>query len=330
MICFQQMSGGHLLHPVQEPLVDMLLYNKRRRIAGALATVLSAGGSVEINTTAPAITPTLGAELIVNGGFDSDASSWTAGGSATLASIAGGQSGNCLQITNGSFGSAGQTLPALTVGAYYQFLVYQKNGLAGGIPRWGINPSANEYVGIPSTQANWTLKTFIARVTSATSNLTLIVNSAAGSQTSLFDGASVKLLTDTQALLGDILRKSGTFVCHPTVAQFSVCGMDINYLDGNNLVRAVVHRTAPAGGATDTAKLLKRVSGTWTEVVSGTVTYSAAAELKVIVSGTTFQLWYNGVQVGTNQTIDNSGLGTKVYGFNTLAGNTVGTVTTSP
>ena len=42
------------------------------------------------------------ANLVVNGGFDSDTGSWTAGNTATLASEAGGVSGNCLKVTNGA------------------------------------------------------------------------------------------------------------------------------------------------------------------------------------------------------------------------------------
>ena len=276
----------------------------------------------------PAITPTLGSELVTNGTFDSATTGWSATNSS-LASVAGGASGNALEVTNtAAFGDARQTLPALTIGAYYQFSSWAKGNApfsGNGLVRWGINPAGQDYSSLTYAGAGAT-NTFIARVTSATSNLTLITNSGTIGIKSGHDNVSVKLITDTGVLLGDIARKNGTYICHPTVAVYSHCGMDVNWLDANNLVRVVVARLS--GG--DTAKLLKRISGTWTEVITGSITYSAAAELKVVVSGTSFSLYYNGTQVGSTQTIDNSTLGTSVYGFNTLAGNTLGTVTTNP
>lgn len=41
----------------------------------------------------------LGSEKITNGGFPANTDGWTAGSSATLASVGGGKAGNCLQVT---------------------------------------------------------------------------------------------------------------------------------------------------------------------------------------------------------------------------------------
>lgn len=69
--------------------------------------------------------------LLTNGGFDSDTSSWT-GVDCTLASVAGGQSGNCLQITRtgGSVQYAHQAY-ATTAGKEYIFRAYVKTGTSG-------------------------------------------------------------------------------------------------------------------------------------------------------------------------------------------------------
>ena len=99
--------------------------------------------------------------------------------------------------------------------------------------------------------------------------------------------------------------------------------MAVAYLNATNFVLAVVDR------GSNTAKLLKLIAGTWTQIISGAVTYSAAAELKVVISGTSYSLYYNTIQVGTTQTISNT-LGDGIYGFNALAGNTVGSVTANP
>jgi hypothetical protein len=73
-----------------------------------------------------------GIELVLNGGFSSATTSWT-GGDCTLASVAGGQSGNCLQITRTGGGSqyAAQTITGLIVGRTYIFSAYVKSGTSG-------------------------------------------------------------------------------------------------------------------------------------------------------------------------------------------------------
>lgn len=309
----------------------------RHRISRLIPTVLSGGGGgvAEINVTNPTITPTLGSELVTNGGFDSDTSGWTVSSPGTFTSTAGGQSGNGGLIGNngGTYQYAYQQQPTLTVGEYYlvSFYQYSSLGASGGsmLFRWGTSANGTQYCNSAVSNGSWTQKFYVIRATSATSYIAPNVNSTGATSTTGIDTVSCKLLSATGLLLGDIERKNGTYICHPTVAQYSIAGMDINYLDADNLVRMELVRNGDVTNTT-TARLFKRISGTWTSVISAAVTYSAGAELKAIVSGTTFQLWYNGTQVGTDQTIDNSGLGTKVYAFNTLAGNTLGACTTNP
>jgi len=71
-------------------------------------------------------------EKVVNGGFDSTTTGWTASDS-TLASIAGGQSGNCLEITqaSGAQGDAYATVTGLVVGISYTVSFYVKSGSSG-------------------------------------------------------------------------------------------------------------------------------------------------------------------------------------------------------
>ena len=76
---------------------------------------------------------TLGSELVTNGGFDSATTSWTPTRS-TIASIAGGQSGNCLEITwaSGSTQYAAQGLGTVaTVGKVYKITWQVKSGTSG-------------------------------------------------------------------------------------------------------------------------------------------------------------------------------------------------------
>jgi hypothetical protein len=69
-------------------------------------------------------------DMLTNSGFDTDTSSWTSGSSAVLASVAGGKTGNCLQITGSGTSSNPYAHQVVTVipGANYTFTVYVKAG----------------------------------------------------------------------------------------------------------------------------------------------------------------------------------------------------------
>lgn len=69
-------------------------------------------------------------ELVSNGGFDSDTTGWTLGNAATLASVASGQSGNCLEITCDGTNDpyAHQTISSLVAGETYTLSWYVKAG----------------------------------------------------------------------------------------------------------------------------------------------------------------------------------------------------------
>lgn len=75
---------------------------------------------------------TSGANFITNGAFTSDESYWSQY-QATLASVAGGQSGNCLEITRVTGDSQGayQYVSGLTVDQLYVFSAYVKSGTSG-------------------------------------------------------------------------------------------------------------------------------------------------------------------------------------------------------
>lgn len=57
------------------------------------------------------------------------------------------------------------------------------------------------------------------------------------------------------------------------------------------------------------AILVKCVGGTYTSLINTSATYSAGAALRVVKSGpTTYQIWYNGTQRGTDQTVSDAGI----------------------
>jgi len=68
----------------------------------------------------------------------------------------------------------------------------------------------------------------------------------------------------------------------------------------------------------------KCVAGTYTNLISAAVTYSAGKEIKLVKDGTTVRAFYNDLAVGTVQTVSDAGIisNTKHGLFSTFVSNT--------
>jgi hypothetical protein len=75
-----------------------------------------------------------GADFITNGAFTTATTGWTAGNSATLTVVAGGVSGNALQVSGAAYGYASQAVVTGT-GRKYRLSAYYKNGTTTGLLR---------------------------------------------------------------------------------------------------------------------------------------------------------------------------------------------------
>ncbi len=134
-------------------------------------------------------------EMVSNGAFTSATTDWTPSNS-TLASVAGGQSGNCLEITRtgGTDQFAIQTIPGLIVGVTYKLSGWVKSGTSGNesfILRYQkTSDSIGSYVtGI--TSGTWTNYT-ISFVALETSYDVVLYKYTATIGTMLFDTVSLK------------------------------------------------------------------------------------------------------------------------------------------
>jgi peptidoglycan/xylan/chitin deacetylase (PgdA/CDA1 family) len=87
---------------------------------------------------------------------------------------------------------------------------------------------------------------------------------------------------------------SGDFV----ISAGTKAGVIVSYADTNNMVQGYHNGTQ--------AVLSKCVAGTWTDLVTATTTYGAGKTIKVVKSGTTYSLYYDGTIVGTAQTISDA------------------------
>jgi archaellum component FlaG (FlaF/FlaG flagellin family) len=142
-------------------------------------------------------------DMITNGNFTTDTTGWTAT-SATLASVAGGQDGNSLQITNSSTvnGKAYQDI-ATIIGQTYQLSLYAKRGTAATIAFY-IGTTGSEssiYTSGNLTVTVWTPYVYSFVATAYTTRITLVNTTTVSGNTGLFD---LVTLTQVSGSIADI------------------------------------------------------------------------------------------------------------------------------
>jgi hypothetical protein len=241
-------------------------------------------------------TPTLGADLISNGAFASD-TVWTKGTGWTIAAgVATHAAGTAANITQN----------VLTAERWYRadwdIAAWTAGNFAAAIGgNFGVNrAAAGSYV-----------DTF--RATSAAAGVRANDTAAAGN----IDNIAFKQLTMNTLMA----VRQGTFAsCRPSVVTGTQAGVIVRLDSLSNPLYFIF-------GYIDgtTAKLFKCVNGVFTQVASGSgITPVAGAKLYALnPSGDTWQLWYNGVQRGTNATISDVGAGIYAGGFSTHPSNIV-------
>jgi hypothetical protein len=111
---------------ISNPSVDLTSY-----VGTGIKITDSAGKSVYGWIKAAGTGETYGDELVSNGGFDSDITGWS-WTNCTIASVAGGQSGNCLEITR-TGGDSQVSYRQITIGTDVLLSVstYSKSGSSG-------------------------------------------------------------------------------------------------------------------------------------------------------------------------------------------------------
>ena len=138
------------------------------------------------------------ASLLTNGSFDSATTGWTAV-AATLASVASGQSGNCLEVTS-SGAALGQAYQDITtvVGRMYKLTCYFKAGTSSaGSIQVGDSGDPNAITESGAlTDVAWALKTLVFIATATTTRITLETTDPTTSETSLFDEIVVDEIMD--------------------------------------------------------------------------------------------------------------------------------------
>lgn len=139
---------------------------------------------------------TYGPELLTNPSFD-NTTGWTPSAACTIASVAGGQSGNCLEITATGTGSkyAHTTVGALNAGGLYKYSSYHKDGsLTSKSHQIDFFSNVDFYSPIVTTTGTWAVGAAGYATTNrdGTYYLSLKLSDSASSGTTLFDTPSLK------------------------------------------------------------------------------------------------------------------------------------------
>jgi hypothetical protein len=252
-------------------------------------------------------TPTYGGEKIVNGGFDADtdwdhpAGSSISGGLLKYAAVA-------------AYGGAKTTVnPGWSKNKWYKFEWDIANWSVGTC---GIGDGVDYPVSVGYGSTGDGHRRFVMPELNNPLYLRLVTGVIG---TYDWDNLSMMEIDLASMLLGMTPSVPNVrIMSYWSVAVGRPAGVCLNLDDEDNPQNLVVgyHDRLLAG-------LYKCVGGVWTSLIKTFVTYVDGAAIEVRKSGTTYQLFYNGTQVGTNQTIADVGIiNNSLHGlFSSDAGN---------
>jgi hypothetical protein len=263
-----------------------------------------------------AIIPTLGAELIAfdfegaySGGI---APGWYLRGSATPAESAdahGGLSAQSVSDTDSSVNSVSYTFAAV-YGTYYRLSFWIKRTAGSGGPKVYTPYIETDIPGFSAT-AGWAQQFTAGRcINSAPTGRMDLYTTTLGT-TILYDDISIRALST--ASCAAYRRSPGSAY---KITLFPQSAVSFNSIG----VWAVVDNPYnPQNGVlayhnlNNNIVLEKVVGGTWTSLVNSVITYNASYSIEVRRSGNVYQLFYGGVQYGSDQTIADAAIAAAKY-----------------
>jgi hypothetical protein len=318
-------GGGRLTGGGALPFQDTFT-----RADGALGGSWLGGPTWAIVSGKAVNTPTAGpSELLTDSGMENwtsatDLTSWaeTISGTSRWDRSADAHGGSyAAQLTvDASAGNAFISNYVPTIGVWYRGSVWAKRLSAAATVRFGFGGL------LPTSAAAATYGQHLMTGRAATASGFILVRSVAN-DILLYDDASFMALSlptlfaPIQSGSANVTVSAAATITAGTQAGV-VCNLDsvaspanfvIGYHDGVS------------------AKLDKCVNGTYTTLVTATTAYSAGATVQVVKSGTTYKLYYNGTQVGADQTVSDAGIiGNTYHGlFSTCSGNQLDSFTVS-
>jgi len=291
------------------------------------------------------ITPALGAELLADPGLEG---TYTAGkvaaltkdGSPTLAQSADVHGGAKAQEFTATAQFTGvRYIFTPLADTFYRVSMWGKRS-AGTSSKVRPSTSQSGTGNITGTEPFWTSSTYAQRIMTklsvATSSLSVYgcdERGTSGFDTCIVDDFSAKALVFVSCfktfMTSAALSSVSAHITSPTQPWIGVAANIDSRTNPLNCVLGLFSNDAAAARA-----VLYQVSnGVLTVKVSAIITYAADAELKVIQTApTTYQLWYNGLQVGTDQTINDAAINnnTLFSQFSTYEGGTYSAFAVAP
>lgn len=280
----------------------------------AIASLQWDGATWTVATNAAANTPTEGSALAFNNEFTTNTTGWTPN-NATLTRVdsasdpgvaSGGADNFAGKLVDAGVGaSATHSAVTVTAGQWYSVSakIYSPSANTGTLPSYfavGSTAGLGQYVSrYSAAEDSWVTQGASFRADGTSIYPLIGVASATNGDTVYYDSFLIKPLT-LSTLFSSLATSSADVVAQVniTLTLGNQAGLVLNmdsavapddfilaYHDGTNI------------------KLDECVNGTYTNKISVATTYSAGATLRVIRNGTQCAVYYNGVQVGTTQTM---------------------------
>ncbi|MFZ2992515.1 MAG: hypothetical protein WA061_02255 [Microgenomates group bacterium] len=286
--------------------------DRRRRLIGA--GVLGRGGA----TFARTISPTWGSELLSDPGLEGIytaglCAGFSKGGSPTVSQSADVHGGAKAQEFTAVANSNGIHYGSLaSVVGFEKISAWSKRtaGASGKTNIQHITTFGTIKQIFSITWADYTQIELVARNNGASDLYPCINRDASVFDTVIVDDISHKKLTLSTALAtpkthdSDAIVRAGVTV--PVCYQGGVA-MNLNSLSTPTYgVLAYVDGNPLGTVGTYAATLDQIINNVWTRLVHAVITYVAGASIEVRNVGNTYQLWYNGAQIGADQTISDA------------------------
>jgi hypothetical protein len=257
-------------------------------------------------------TPTLGSELLVDGGMENwttatNLTSWseTVVGTSTInqeTSVINSGS-NALRFDQDASNSQSFVSQAVsTIGRWHLASAYIKSNLTGKVAT--IGTTNNPWAVTLSTNISTTYTQYVVTGRATGTGFLLTRGAGSGSSSIYFDDVSFKQLTLSTLFRTANFATADVFV---SVAVTLTAGTQAG------LVLNLDSTSSPANFVScyhngSQVVLDKCVGGTYTNLFSSTVTYVAGARLELRKDGTAYRVYYNTVFVGTQQTVSDAGI----------------------
>jgi hypothetical protein len=312
------------------PALRWLLFNQRQTQIQTDFSVLADGaipgpwlgaGTAAIASGKAVLTPTLGNEILADGGMENwnsatDLTSWleTLNGTSTInREGANKYAGNyaCRFDLDASDSEVRITYGGYVglLNRFYEFDAYGAASNAGDAVYIGTGGDVNT-LRLCVLGTSYALYQSTFHVVSANQYF-IFKRSGAASHSLYMDNASVKLIT-TNTMFRVVYLNQQNVIAWASAQNSNdlMNGVSIHLDSYTNPQNGVF-----AGCGLTKIYLYQFLAGTLTMITSFSYTPVSGAVIKLIQNGITVQVWYNGAQVGTDQTIDASVLKYAYHGL---------------